>query len=206
MFKAWKRFDQLTLTVKTLWAVIAILVAMNGVALVGLMTAPHRLRVFVPPDLTAGATLTPEHLPKATVYAFAFQIFSAINSWTISGTQEYAKNLSAYHRYLSPAFASALQHDLQLRSENGELDRQRLVSAVSGQGYSPNSVKPLGNGTWLVHLHLQLVETLDGQVIKRVVMAYPLIVARVQTSLTVNPWGLVLSGYQQAPYRLKTLT
>ncbi len=205
MFKAWKRFDQLTLTVKTLWVVIALLVGLNTVALVGLATAPDRLRIYLPPDLSAGATLKPEQVPKATVYAFAFQIFTAINSWTTSGTQEYGKNLNGYQRYLSPAFYTALEQDKQARTSNGELARQRLMSAVSGDGYSLASVKVLGNGTWLVTLHLQLVETLDGQVIKRVIMAYPLVVSQVQASLAVNPWGLVLSGYQQAPYRLKTV-
>ena len=79
------------------------------------------------------------------------------------------------------------------------------MSGVSGMGYQPSDVKPLGNGTWQVQLHVQIVETLDGSVIKNVIMDYPLIVSRVHASIQVNPWGLAITGFNEQPYRIKTI-
>jgi len=149
--------------------------------------------------------ITPHHIPKSTVYAFAYQIFTAINTWTDSGQADYEKNIQAYKDYLSVRFYQKLQTDYQHRRENGALSRQRMMSGVTGMSYTPADVKSLGNGTWRVNMHLQIVETVNGSVVKNVIMNYPLMVARVHESIQVNPWGLALAGFYQPPYRLKTL-
>ncbi len=204
VFRAWKKLDQQGIAIKTLWIVIALLVFLNLMLMLFLATAPDRMRVYLPPDLTQGATISPHHVPKATVYAFAFQIFTAINSWDGDGTQAYGANIRHYHHYLSGSFYHTLQQDNLARQTNGELSRQRIMSAVSGMGYQPTDVTVLGNGAWKVMLHLQIVETLDGAVIKRVIMSYPLLINHVNTSIQVNPWGLVIGGFSASPYRIKT--
>ena len=88
---------------------------------------------------------------------------------------------------------------------NGELTRKRIMSGVSGMGYKPSDVKVLGNGTWLVNMHLQIIETLEGSVIKNVIMDYPLVVSQIHASMQVNPWGLQIAGFNKHPYRIKTI-
>ncbi len=205
VFKAWKKLDQQGIAIKNMWIIIAILVFLNLCLVLSLANAPNKLRIYIPPDLTQGTTVQPGKIPKATIYAFAFQIFTAINSWPDSGEKEYGKNIHAYRNYLSAAFFERLKKDMGERKNNGELSRKRIMSAVSGMGYQPSDVKMLGNGVWRVNMKLEIVETLDGAVIKRVVMDYPLMVSRVSTSIQINPWGLVISGFSEPPYRIKTV-
>jgi len=204
IFNVWKKFDELGLTIKSLWVVIGILVFLNIFLVFGWMRMPSRLRIYLPPDLTQGAMLKPGKIPKSTVYAFGYQIFTAINTWTDSGSSDYRKNINAYENYLSPSFYQELLEDHATRAANGSLGRQRLVTGVSGMGYSPQDVRILGDGTWLVDLHLKIQETVNGSVVKDVVMDYPLVVSRIHTSIQVNPWGLAITGYNKDPHRVKT--
>ena len=205
MFKSWKILDQKNGVIKSLWIVIGLLVCLNIYLTFNLSAVPNRLRIFVPPDLSRGAMIQPGNIPKSTIYSFAFQIFTAINSWPQSGDKEYGKNINSYRNYLSPSFYQQLIEDKQTRTTNGELQRKRIMSGVSGYGYKPSDVKALGNGTWLVNIHLQIMEYLEGSVIKNVIMDYPIMVSRVHDSITVNPWGLTISGFSGQPYRTKTI-
>lgn len=205
IFKAWKKIDSQGIAIKNLWAVVGILVALNLFLALFLATAPTRLRVYIPPDLSHGALLKPGAPNKSNVYAFAFQIFTAINSWPDNGAKDYMKNINAYRNYLSPSFYTQLKQDNDDRAANGELARTRIMSGVSGMGYKPSDVKSLGNGAWLVNLHMQIIETLDGSVIKNVIMDYPLVINQVHESIQLNPWGFAIAGFNQQPYRIKTI-
>lgn len=204
LFHAWKKFDELQLIIKTLWGVVAILVTINLLLFIGWMSAPRRLRVYLPPDLTQGALIKVDAIPKNTVYAFAYQIFTALNTWTHNGADDYKKNIQAYKNYLDPRFYQELLEDYDTRASNGSLGRERLVTGVSDMGYDPQDVHILGDGTWLVDMHLKIQETVDGSVVKEVLMDYPLIVSRVNASIQVNPWGLAIKGYDKDPTRIKT--
>jgi len=204
LFNAWKKFDELTLTIKTLWFVIGLLVLVNFLLIIGWISAPSRLRVYLPPDLTQGALIKVNEVPKSTVYAFAYQIFTAINTWTNSGADDYKKNINAYKNYLSPKFYQELLEDCATRSTTGALGRQRLVTGVSSMGYDPKDVEILGDGTWLVNMHLKIQETVNGSVVKDVTMDYPIVISRVNASIQVNPWGLAIQGYYKDPKRIKT--
>ena len=204
IFKVWKKFDELNLTIKSLWAVIIILISLNIFLAAGWMNAPSSMRIYLPPDLTQGAMIKPGAIPKSTIYAFGYQIFTAINTWTNEGSTDYRKNLNAYRNYLSSRFYRELLEDYDTRAANGSLGRQRLVTGVSDHSYSQEDVKILGDGTWLLNLHLKIQETVDGSVVKDVVMDYPLIISRGRASIQVNPWGLAITGYNQEPTRIKT--
>lgn len=205
IFNAWKVMDQKNIAIKYCWILIAILIFLNLFLLLALANTPSRLRVYIPPDLSHGAIINPHHIPRATVYAFAFQIFSTVNSWEGQNDKEYAKNINDYKNYFSGQFYQALQKDNANRAENGELNRSRMMSAVSGMGYQPSDVTVLGNGSWLINMHLQIIETLDGAVIKNVIMDYPLLIFRVHAPIQVNPWGLEIAGFKSSPYRIKTI-
>ena len=205
MFNAWKTLDQQTLVIKNLWVIVGLLLALNLLLGIFLALTPNRLRIYLPPDLSQGALIKPGVPDKSTVYGFAFQILTSINSWPDSGTEDYGKNIEAYRHYLSAGFYHELKEDLSSRVNNSELSRTRIMAGVADEGYAPESVEFLGNGSWLVKLHLQIEETLDGSVIKNVVLEYPVLVSQVSESITINPWGLVVSGFKESPHRIKTL-
>lgn len=204
-FTIWKKLDQQSIAIKHLWIVLGVMAGIMVILILCLATGPSRLRVYIPPDLSRGVLIKQGSIPKATVYAFAFQIFSAINTWPVSGEKNYGKNLMAYRNYLSPGFYAQLNQDLKDKESLGALSRKRMMSGYSGLPYQPKDVTRLGNGAWRVNLHVQIMESLDGSVIKNVVMDYPLIISQVHASIQVNPWGLVITGYKRAPYRLKTV-
>ncbi len=207
MFKAWKKIDQQGAAIKSLWLVIAVLVVANFYVVTRLANVPNTLRVYVPPSVIAGsgAKLKPNEVPSTTVYGFAFEIFSTINSWPTSGEEDYKKNISEYRNYLSPAFKRALFEDAQNREASGALMRTRIVSGIANMGYDANSVQYKGNNTWSVNLKLHLLETVDNNTTKDVFIEYPLLVKRVAMPITLNPWGLVIIGYASSPTRIKTI-
>lgn len=206
IFKAWKKLEQQSIVIKSLWAVIAVLVAVIGILSMSLATVPNRLTVYMPPDISQGATLKPGHVHKSNVYGFAFQIFTAINSWPNGGNNDYRKNISQYKNYLSTSFLQHLKQDENRRDKNDELSRKRMMSGVASMPYKPSYVTKLGNGTWLVDLHLQVIETFKSSVIKNVIIDYPMIVSKANVSIQVNPWQLKLDGFKEEPHRIKTIT
>lgn len=205
MFSAWKKIDQMSAAIKTLWGVVGVLVLLNIFMWAGWKSAPQQLRLYIPPDLSRGAMISPENVPKSTVYAFAYQIFTAINTWTNSGDKDYKANITSYKNYLSTSFYNDLLKDYQSRKDVGALDRTRMMTGVTGMGYTPTNVKKLGDGTWLVNMQLEITEEVGSSDVKKVVMDYPIIVAKVNESIQVNPWGLVIKGFYQEPYRKKTI-
>jgi len=205
VFNTWKKLDEMSLMIKSLWVVIVILMVLNVLMFMGWKSAPSKLRIYIPPNLSQGVLVSPTEVPKNTVYAFAFQIFTAINTWTNNGTKDYQNNIAAYRNYLSPSFYESLENDYQKRMANGALSRTRIMSGVSGQGYQPSDVKPLGNDTWLVNIQLQIKESVGASVVKNVIMDYPLMITRVNESIQDNPWGLSINGFSSEPYRVKTI-
>ena len=69
LFHQWRHTDQQQALIKSLWIVIIILVILNGLMWLGWKSAPDRIRVYLPPDLSSGALVTPGAIPKSTIYA-----------------------------------------------------------------------------------------------------------------------------------------
>lgn len=205
IFNYWKKFDQLGSVIKTLWLVIFILVFINIIMFIGWKSAPQKLRIYLPPDLSQGAMIKPNEIPKSTIYAFAYQIFTAINTWSNNGEKDYKENINSYKNYLSAEFKSDLLIDYSKRESEGALGRKRIMAGVSSMGYDPKDVKVLGNGAWIVDIKLQITETIGASVVKSVFMDYPIIIAKINESIQVNPWGLIIKGYYKEPYRIKTI-
>ena len=203
MFNMWKKEEYFKSLIKVLFGFVGIL----SILLLALMfcwnNSVRNQMFFVPPDISSGVWVKPGDVPASTVYSFASQIFTGVNSWTSSGQDDYLKNIKMFKHYISPGFYNVLSSDYKQRASNGSLDRQRIM-ANTADDYDPASVKNLGGGTWAVDLKLRIIETVDGQVVKDVIMDYPLKVAQVKTSLAFNQWGLVITGYYADPYRIKT--
>lgn len=204
IFKAWKKLEQQSIVIKSLWAFIAILIIIISVLSLSLATSPNRLTVYIPPDISHGSTLKPGQAHKSNVYAFAFQIFTAINSWPDGGDKDYKHNIRRYKNYVSTSFYHYLKNDAKRRAKNDELSRKRMMSGVASMPYKPSDVKKLGNGTWLVDLHLQIVETINKSVVKNVIIEYPVIVSKANVAIQLNPYQLKLDGFKEQPHRIKT--
>lgn len=202
MFKLWKQEDKYQ-------AMIKMLVAFNGILLIicllffwGWKSAPSRLTLYLPPDISGGTTIKASAIPAQDIYAFAFQVFGSVNTWPTNGTSDYPTLIQNYKNYFSPGFIDWLNSDYQAKSTQNALDRQRYMSLSST--YSPSDVIPLTDDSWQVNLQVQILETVDNQVVKSVVMTYPLIVTRADLPITANPWGLVISGFNAQPTRDQT--
>ena len=70
--------------------------------------------------------------------------------------------------------------------------------------YSSDDVTAISNGAWQVNLDVEIVETVDNQVVKDVIMQYPLLISRADLPITSNPWGLVINGFASEPTRIQT--
>lgn len=202
VFNTWRVMDLQQLLIRVQWGFIAMLFILALIFGMGWKNANAVQRVYLPPSLSGG-TVRVNQPHASTLYAFAFQIFAGVNTWSDSGVKDYAKNIAAYQHYLSPRLIQYFHEDLAYRKKVGALDRKRIVSTAPGTGFSPTDVKSLGNGLWKVNLELDVEETVDNTVVKHVVMDYPLLVRFTHVPIAVNPWGLKLAGFSQAPYRLK---
>ena len=196
--------DNVRAHVRSLWTVIALQAVLLAGLWYGWSQAPTRLTVHVPPDLRAGETLAPGEVPSASVYTFAFYVFQQLNRWPEDGAKDYGRAIYRIAPYLTPRYRAELLADLDEKGRRGELaHRVRGVQELPGHGYREYRVDPLGGGSWLVWLDLELVETVQGMTVKRTPIRYPVRVVRYAVDLEANPWGLALDGYDDpGPRRL----
>ena len=190
--------------INTLRGVIAAQLIVIGALWYGWQSAPRDLTVHLPPDIRAGASLQADEVPAQSVYAFGQYIFQQLNRWEVDGQKEAGQRIYALAPYLTPQFREQLKAEMDLKGRRGEMaGRTRGVTGIPGHEYSPERVRIVGPGAWEVRLDLELMETVDGVVVKRTQAAYPLRVVRYDVDRERNPWGLALDGYSGGPYRLE---
>lgn len=204
LFNAWKKEDQDAAVIQLLKYAIGVLLLLCLGLMMGWISAPSRLTVYVPPNLSSGIVLKHNQIPKTTLYSFVYEVWQEINYWSQNGQQDYATNLSAYSAYLTKAFQSQLQQDEADLKAAGQLDRERTLQPVDNAGYDDANVKQLDANTWEVDLHMRLTETKNNQIVKDVEILYPLKVVRANISQKYNPFGLAIAGFVSDPQRLKT--
>ena len=204
LFNYWKKEDQFIAANKSLWVIIVSLLLINLFLAFAFMKQPDKIKVYLPPDISKGGVINADDIPDSTVYAFAFQIFSGINSWPDEGSTDYSKNIYQYRNYVSSNFNRYLTEDIRSKRHNSALNRKRVASVNQDQPFSTDSIESLGNGSWKVNLNVNIVETINNSIIKDVDMDYPLIVSRKNMSIQENPWVLVISGFFDQPHRVKT--
>lgn len=204
LFNAWRKSDQDNALIGLQRKFILILLVICLLLLAGWMSAPTRLRIYIPPDISNGATLKVGEIPKPLLHSFAYEIWQEINNWPTDGTQDYAKNINTYWPYLTPQFKATLLQDEQDLIDSGQLERQRELIGLNGSAYQAGSVKPLSDNSWEVDLTMRLTETKNSQIVKDVEILYPLRVVRRDISEKDNPYGLALAGFVSQPRRIKT--
>lgn len=203
-FALWKKIQTSERIIKSLWGVVGILVVLNVLLFFGWQSAPSRMTIYIPPDITQGTKERPNSIPNADVYAFAFQIFSAMNTWSHSGEQDYVNAIRGYRYYLTPRFLSQLKMDEKQRSRTGSLQRTRIMTGFTGMGFDRHSVRKLSENTWLVTLKMRVQERVGKTIVKDVLINYPLRVVKINMSISLNPWSLAIDSFESPPTRLKT--
>jgi len=160
-------------------------------------------RLFIPPDLRAGATVTLNEIPVTSAYSFAVSIFQYLNTWLEDGAKDYPARVGELAAYLSPSYQQWLKEDIIRRSNRGELDRRtRTVTLINEMAYDDHRVDILNENNFIVWLDLRITETHRGVPIKSVDIRYPIRVVRSNVSPEFNPWGLMLDGFQENPTRI----
>ena len=203
MFNAWKKQDQDASLIRVQWKLIMLLFGLCTLITLGWMSAPSRLRIFIPPDMSSAVTQKADSIAAPSVYSFAYQVWRSINEWPQNGGDDYKLNIRTYWYYLSPQFQSDLLQDQTDLQASGQLQRQRYVQGVAGAAYDPANVKQLNKDTWEVDLKMRLTEYANHQIVKDVEIIYPLKVTRMDIAERLNPYGLVLAGFVSEPQRLK---
>ena len=88
--------------IRALWGAVAVALVCALILGVGWMTAPSALRIHIPPDLTAGATVRPDAPGPPHVYTFALYIWQQLYRWPSDGATEYRAKLDALVHFLTP--------------------------------------------------------------------------------------------------------
>ena len=186
--------------IRALWGAVAVALACALILGVGWMTAPSALRIHIPPDLTAGATVRPDDPGPPHVYTFALYIWQQLYRWPSDGAAEYRAKLDALVHFLTPACRQDRLDDFAARDARRELaGRQRAVWELPGRGYAPERVYHEGAGSWVVSLDLMIEETVLGERVKTRAVAYPVRVVRYDVDREFNPWGLALDCLAGTP-------
>ena len=189
---------------RSLWAVIGLLLTIIVALWIGWMRMPGTITVHIPPDLRSGAVMALDEVPPANIYAFAFYIFQQLNRWPDDGAEDYGKAIFRIAAYLTPRFREQLIADMEAKGKQGQLaHRVRSLQAIPGQAYEERRVDVLSKESWVVWLDLELRESVKGMTVKKTTIRYPLRVLRYAVDAEANPWGLALDGFAaEGPQRL----
>ncbi len=196
------RYDSLVhskeVMIKLLAVVVGLLAVLLLVALIGWSRAPQSIRLYYPPDLSRGAVQTMGDIPKVSIYTFAFYIFQQLNRWPQDGAEDYYERIHGLRAYLTEACYEDRQRDLQSRRNQIE-GRQRSVWELPSRGFDGDKVQTVSPTAWVVGLDLHIRETYRGERIKDRMVHYPLKVVAHDVDPELNPWGLVLDCFAEAP-------
>ena len=199
-----KALDDSRSHIWTLRLVILVLFVVIMALWNGWKTAPRELRVYVPPDLSNGATLRADDPLPANIYAFAVYLYQQLNRWETDGESEYGERIFTLDAYFTPAFRQQLLDDLGKKSRHGELhNRARALETVPGFGFTPERVQAMGNGVWQVDVYFRLREDVNELNVKDTIIRYPLRIVRYAVDSERNPWGLAFDvNPGERPYRV----
>ncbi|OOG28825.1 integrating conjugative element protein [Thioalkalivibrio denitrificans] len=191
-----KEIENVRAHIWTLRLAVIVMAAVTALMGYGWHSAPSRITVHVPPDLSAGSAQKVGEIPRPNVYTFALYVFQQLHRWPEDGTKDYGNQIFRLHPFLTPRFIEELKADMEQRGRRGELTRRtRAVREVDGAVYEWSRVEVLSRDSWIVWLDLEIAETMRGMPVKDTRVRYPLRVVRYTVDPELNPWGLALDGF-----------
>lgn len=188
--------DALHLHIQFLYGAIFVVLMIAAAMWYGWYKSPDYLQISIPPDLRKGAVVRPGEFASVTVESFAGSIFRELHRWEENGAADYGKKIKDNQAYLTPRYRKWLIEDMNQRANAGELKgRVRWTLEMDGSAYNPDNVVAYDDGSWVVHLRLNIFEEVGGLQAKNISVHYPLRVVRMNISPQQNYWGLALDGY-----------
>lgn len=133
--------------------------------------AREDININIPPDLSLGARLQPDVIPKTAVYDFSSRIFQSLHRWRFAGSKEYKENIAKYSDFFTPEYRAFLERDFNRRLKQGELNgRERALQPIlAAWNYDLVKVVRRENGkavSWVVALDMELTETYKGRLLR----------------------------------------
>ena len=163
--------------------------------------AEFSLRIHIPPDLSAGATVRPDAPAPPHIYTRSRSTSgSSSTAGRTTARASTGRSSTRWSNFLTPACRQDRLDDHAERNARRELaGRQRAVWEIPGRGYAVERVYDEGGGSWVVSLDLMIEETVLGERVKSRAVAYPVRVVRYDVDRELNPWGLALDCLAGVP-------
>ena len=177
-------YSRLLALVCVLWALVAS---------VGWHSASQSVRVFIPPQLPYGGTFSAgEHQPWQ-VFSFAGYIWQQYGSWPKAGERDAAANLNRLGAFFTPQQRARLAQELTDKERRGETAGRVRTLRPLGL-YRPDLVQTGPGSGWIVHLDMQIEESLHGIKVRSGAFRYSLEVISADLDPERNPWGLLIAN------------
>ncbi|MGR5296817.1 DUF2895 family protein [Vibrio mediterranei] len=162
---------------------------------------PDRLTIYIPPDLSNGAVIQANDVPKASILTNTTYLWVELNTWLRNGKEDAFNNLEAYRYYYSDHFIKQMERQYQTLGAKGELDRQRRVTLVPGtlSDFERRVIVQNKGLAWVVLLDVVIEDFFLGEKVQHVRVRYSLLVERIETNYDQNPLGLMIVGLAEQP-------
>lgn len=162
----------------------------------GWQSTPTNLRVFIPPDLRAGAIVSPDQFQASQIYTFAQMYTVALNSWEEDAMVDYPARIDELEAYMTQSFLDENALIIEKRIKEANLLGVTRYATIDSEytQYRPEFVTPLPDGTWNVSMVIEYVENDDGLEIYRTKSKYPINVVPINIDPERNIFGFALNG------------
>ncbi|WP_305845355.1 DUF2895 family protein [Photobacterium leiognathi] len=203
--KHYRYTDEVNEHIKTLrigGLILSAVIAFGGVCY---YRFPSTILLYNTPNVTGGETRTIEQVPAFSVYSFALYVMQQVyNTGDLDTGID--KNIIAYSSFISPEF----QQQLKIKNK---IDKQKAIAVkgvtqevreMSDVRFNDDQIFQLSPSKWVVYLDLEVVDRLNGQIIKDADIRYPVVVEKADFNPTLNPIGLRLTGFYQDPTRINS--
>ncbi|MBA2710125.1 MAG: DUF2895 family protein [Tatlockia sp.] len=207
MFDYWKKIDGLNQMNRLLLVAIAVLILFIASLVFALIEAPKKMEFWLSPAMSSnGGLMTASEVPDEYVHGFVASLIPTLNTWSKSGKDEFANNLTHYHYYFTSRHQKLLKDTLTVFQDAQLFNRVQVASLY--RFLEPGDIKRIGKGVWEVHIVLRITQRLTNKstmVIADKVVDYHLRVVKVTLSRLLNPYQLALDGYTQPEFLVEDL-
>lgn len=194
-----------TAHIRTLRATIVILSIGLILSLGALFKALDDITIYIPPDLSDGAVIKRGDVPKGSVLSNTAFLWIEFSTWMDNGETDAFKNLNAYQNYFGANFRQSMKDQYNDIYKKGDLNRIRRVTLVPGtiNEAEKRVLTKVRGQAWVVLLDVVVEDFYLGQPMQKIQVRYPLMVERVETNVTLNPIGMMITGLNGSPKVIK---
>ena len=179
------------------------MLALSLALVYGWSQAPKKLTLRYPPDLRVGKVMGVDDVPHENVYSWTWYVIQQLNRWQTDGVSDGPRAIANLSAFFHPQFRKELEKELDDKAREGELrNRTRYAVPMPSSKYTADMVKEVAPGTWNVTVDMQIVDVMDGRIIKDVPTQYSVVVRLYDIDPEINPWGFVIDKWKDSPRKL----